>query len=796
VPTPEETLAAFSAGYAPPPNLPDPMAAALDTLRNVGAIPAEGVPAPAPMTQEQVLANQVAAGPDAVSGADPRAMHAPAPIDPYQGGAPGSAPPPAPPAPDPYAMPAAPTTVAASDAQLNDEVSNAGRTAQAAAEKQLAADTARAQRQADTAQHSADATLVIQNDTRRARDLANAQADAETAAWLDQLTAQAKKEPNPTRYWDNLGGFGAAMWAISLLAGAGYAALTPGAGNAAMVMLDKEIDKDVALQQQRLERELTALKQRGLTMKERQARKATDLADDHTMRLTRIQALERAWMARDTVPGDLDAQAAKANAAALFQQVKLPYIEKRNTQLRAEKNAAIDRQHDMRMQGARLAHAKAMQDDAQAHDEKTAATKFGYDLALSPVSAGATGPGNYNPVGKDGVPVYAELQSRTGADGAPQVSLVGPNEKPVRDGTVRFARDGKSFEKANVTIKTADELYDHLVSIRSKLSDVGPGAALTGVRAAELNAELQAAGYAVAQLENDRVTDKDFSSAVAQIVGFDPNGGWLSRAKFANDRDGVLKNLDHLIETHHKKVEAGLQQFNDAAINGQGTKILYRPADLKPDARPAEETSADVRGDGPLRSASLPGASPTRRAAPVTSPADYEKRLAAGKADAEQTTLPAHDEGVVRKFLDQASKRGPETVRAAAAKALADVDTKIAKLTAEMDADTRLATDPWSGIPTDEQNAKFDAKSAELTKLLETKAILKPVTVAAEKKAAETLAKFEAHVKFLRGTSWGAKVSPEAVKQRAVEMGIGGDAAAVDAVINKVNNIKSGSPFE
>lgn len=789
MPTPEETLAAFEAGYAPPANLPDPMRAALDTLRAVGAIPAEGTPDP--VTTPDTFANvarAVAPTGNALGGAVANTTEAIAPrqpMDPYADPAvPGAAP------ADPYALPKAPATPEEGDAQVQQGLTDIGTAQQDAADKKLAADTARAEKQAQTAERYATATAAAQNDYMTQHAAANAQADAETAAWLSELEAQSRKEPNPGRYWENQSGLGQALWAMGLIAGAVNVAITPGAKNAALQMLDAEIDKDVALQQKRMERELSALRQKGTSMEARHARNASDRTNEYTMKLTRLQALERAWMARDVVPGDLDAQAAKAQSQATFAELKLPYIDKARNQRYAEKAAAIDRNFQAGQQKLRLAHQAALQEDEQAHAKEMEDKKFGHQLALSPVSA-SVGGNQYNPVGKDGIPVLFELSSRTDAQGAPQVQLATGDDKTARDGVVRF-RSEKQFEKANLTIKTADELYNTLTRIRDKLDGVGPGVALTGITDPELNADIQAAGYAIAQLENDRVTDKDFSSGVAQSIGFDPNGRWLDRGKFALSKDDVVKQISKMIETHHKKVEAGLQQFNDAAINGQGTKILYKPADLQPDAKPPEQTSFDVRGAPPIRTAVEGG----RRAEPVKSADDYRTRTRLAKDDPERASLPVHDAALVNKVLNESAKAGPSTVRASVDKALAALKERKDAIESRVDAELTRAGDPWASGERAVDQRSMEAATKELEKIQETEAILKPLAKDLEKKATSTLAKFKDHVKFVRGTQWGQRVSEDAMRRKATEMGLGAAPDDVERIIREVNAIKTGSPLE
>lgn len=794
MPTPDETLAAFEAGFAPPANLPDPMRAALETLRAVGAIAPEQPTAPmmaAPAPQPLVpFTDELAGGPTApqpAPQAPPAAPPAAAPAQP--------APPSKPPAPvqDPYAMPPVPATVAQADAQMADALGDTGRSAQAAADAQFRADQAKADRQATVAEKAATEQATLMHETQRARAAANATADAETAAWLDELQRQAAKEPNPSRYWDNSSGLGKALWAIGLIAGGIKTAITPGTQNAALVMLNAELDKDVALQQKRLERELSALRAKGGVMQAKHQRNLSDLRDDHTMKLTRIQALERAWMARATAPGDLDAEAAKLQASALFEQLKLPYVSKFRDEKYAAQAAAIDRRFQAGQQALRLRHDNAAREDEQKHQLERDAKKFEYDLALSPVSMGvSTGAGSSrNPVGKDGKPLYYELNNRTGPDGAPQVVLADANDKVVDDGAVLF-KDKDVWQKANQTVATADALYNNVRKLRDALNEEGSmlETMVGGIVNPDLNATIQEVGYAIAQLQNDRVTDKDFSSGVQQAIGFDPNGNWLQRGKFAMTKGEVIKHLDGMLATHHKKVEAGLQQFNDPSVNKQGTKILYKPANLRPDAPPPEQTSADLRGEGPIRTEATAGEGSwrgprrARDVASVSGVADYQKRAALGRENPERASLPDHDAAAVQKVLDGAQAAGPKTVKAVAAKVLDDIRGRADELNQFLEGEFSRAKDPWSGSQGAVDEKRVMAAGKELARLKETEAIVRAVSKDAAEKAARTLKRFEDKVQWLK-TAAPWKPSDEDIHRQAEEAGLGAAHAEVDEILKK-----------
>jgi hypothetical protein len=644
-----------------------------------------------------------------IAGGAGAALDAFAPPAPQMGFQPPPAPaPPVGPAPPPveeaygptFTAPTPPSTVAQADQQVGQAVADAAQSQSDADTLAFDANRARKNREAGTQAAYAERLGQLGADRQLATAHAHAQADAETAQHIQQLQDMAAREPNPSRYWDNMSGFGKAMWAIGMLAGAVNVSITPGAQNAALAVLRSEIDSDIKRQQERMGKELAALREKGGMMKDRHQRVLTDLSDEYTLGLTKLQALERAWMARDAVPGDLDAQAAKARAKALFDELKLPYISKwRDTRVQANE-AANARAHDRSMQSVRLAHAKAMQDDEQAFTKEENFRKFQYDLAKSPVSVGVGAGSARNPIGKDGTPLYYELSNRADPSGAPQVVLADQSGKTAKDGVVMF-KDKDEWKKANETIATADTLYNNLTRLRDDLKNEG---------------------------------------------------------------------------SMYEAIVAGLQQFNNAAINGQNTQILYRPANLRPD-KAAEETTADITGAGPIASATAPGpfriggAAPDspgaiRKVGPVADVADYRQRSKEGAKDPNAVSLPKHDSQAVESVIAAGTGTGPKTVRAKAEKVLADLTQEAEGLNARIEAAHAASKDHWSDstgqLPPDLQKA-----GQRLAEIAETSAIVKAVTADIEKRTKATLDKFEI---FVEGASG---FDAATLRQKAKYMGLG-----------------------
>lgn len=669
MPSIEDTIAQFYQGAAAQaPADPagatspaDPVGIAIDTLRNFaqpqpqfapGLIsspatgPAQAAPAPAPYQPPPNTAP--ALQPDATTQAAPAT--------------------PAPPAPSPYALPKPPASLDDANRQYAQDVSGAGQTAADAADAQFNATQDHQSRLADIAQRSSEDQARLQQQFQVDRQRNEADADMETAAWVQDLQTQAAKEPNPARWWENQSTLGKALWAIGLVFGAANAAITPGAKNVALELVRSSMANDMEEQRQRLGKQLEALKTKGLTMRERQGRLASDLADDRTMGLSRIEAMERAFTARATVPGDLDAQAGKLQAQAAFAQMKLPYIEAQRKELLDAKNAELARRHEMRMLGSRQAFEDAQRIAGEKYQLGRDAIQHQYKLEESPVSLGAGAgytPGGPIPTNKDGVPIYAELQSGINAPSAGLV-LKGPDGKPANGaGVIRVRPDDK--KEAGHVIETANIRYTATQSLLDLLEGTDPGLleGVAGVMDPQLQSRIKELGYAIATSHDKRVTNADFSNGVEEGMGFDPNGNWLSRGKFTISVDAIKQKLRDDLNAMPKKVSESMRQYNDAAINGQGTEIVWDPHNLVGD-KVREKTSTDIEG------------APDTVPLPKTVGA-YQKAQADSATDASRPGLPPLDRAAVDSIIYDAKGRGPSTIEASAK---ARLDKVYADLTA------------------------------------------------------------------------------------------------------------------
>lgn len=778
MPTLDETLAQFYpsalTGMQPadqsvflPSEAPDPVGVAIQTLQRVGALPPSGAPPMAPMGEP---APQPAMADMAAPMAAPEPAAPAVPMGPPPTAQPGTL-------EDAYGpsftTTKPPATVGEAGAQQQSALSDVGQSSyeakQAAfdANRSMQARVAGVQEQRLAAMEELQAATVVQ----RKRNVA--EANLETAGWIQQLQDQAAKEPNPSRWWENQSTLGKALWSLSLVFGAGYAAMTPGAKNAAMENVRSLMNADMDEQRKRLDKELSALKTKGELMKDRQARTMSDFRDDHTYGLTRIDALERAFMARATLPGDQDALAMKAEAKAAFAALKLPYVERYRQEKLAEKAAAEARRHDFAMQGARQRFDKAEREAGQLFTTGRDAKLHQYKLEESPVSVSASfQPGGAIPLGKDGIPVLSELQSGVGAEAAGLV-LKGADGKPAHGhGSIRF-RDYKDMVAAGDTVKLANTRYTATKELLDLLDGEGSMVEVMGLGIVNpaIQARVQELGRTIAKTHDKRVTDKDFSGGVEEGMGFDPNGNWLERGKFAWSVDEIKAKLRDDLNSMPVIVKETLRPLNDAAINGQGTEAVWDPHYLRGQKireRNAAEIEDKARPDRPLKDVQ-----------------DYVNRRAAEAKDPARQglELPDIDRAPVERILDTARGRGPKTVAAEAAKVLEELKTKQGALTEAVG----MGVDPWSGVK------DVGAVQAELQRTNATITAVETIAKDAEKKAAKTVKDFEKWAQSMRNIGRDAGkdfVTDDFIRENAKKRGLTDAEEEVRKVIDSLKGKK------
>lgn len=674
-----------------------------------------------------------------------------------------------------YTPPTAPTGVDDATRQVNAQLSRAAAAQEAYGQAKLKADADHANRTAQAHEDAAQEQLLLGVRNDRAMEMINARADAETAAMLTELSNKAKEEPNPGRWWDDMGGLGKALWGLSLVFGAGYAAITPGARNAALDMVRQEISNDVARQEARLKREMDVLERKGRSMEKRHDRNLSDQRSKYEREYSRIMALERAWLARAVAPGDMDAEAAKAQSQAFFEEKKLGLVSGyRDEKVQAAAQAAA-RAHASAMQVASQrfqANQAALERQARA-DEKALDRQLQRDLAPVSLSAGMTGPGSQrNPLGKDGKPMYRELQSGV-KSGRGVVLMDEKTGQPTGGDGVFFAADDKSFQDANETVEKANTRYTSLVKLKNLLEQEGSmGEALgVGIINPALQAEIQAIGYEIAKSHDARVTNQDFSKGVEQALGFDANGSFLDRTKFVMNRKEIIEKIDADLKAMPARVTESLQKYNDGSVNGQGQRPVWNPKYLQ---APEEQ----VRGQNAVEG--KPNLDLNQEKEPLTIKS-YRERAGEEMKDPQKAgqLLPDHDSKQVQAVLEGVKGRGVDGVKAEAARVLKSVESRLEELHTRTEG-------PGFG-PGEELTPE---RRQEMERLTNTHRIVSALERDAVEQAAEKVRKVEATLKQLKnieraaGKKW---VTPEVMRNKAKEMGLDRAPAEVEAIIKKLD---------
>lgn len=582
--------------------------------------------------------------------------------------------PPAPEQPDPYALGPAAKTVDQATAQEDTALGRVGAAYQKAQDAKMAALTARDTALADNADRQAQMELEAQAKHEKARAAAEAQADLDNAKWMDDLQAKAKEEPLPGRWWHDQGHLGQALWALGLVFSSAHAAITPGAKNAALDMVRQNIQNDMDEQRARIGREEAVLKLKGSMLEKNQARTMADLNDDHSARMTRIMSLKRAWDARASVPGDLDAQAAKAESELFFaQNLMLPTVHQRRGELVQAREAQLNRN----FQAGQQARAQAFQDKQrqaqEAFQKQMEDIQFEHKKALAPVSIsggyslGPTG----RPVDKEGRPLYQTIQRGTGlvlTDG--KGNLVASPVPGSQPGDLSFRADKEDqFKAANAAVDDANLRFRNLTRLRDLMQDQS---FVTGIASGSTDPEfeslLAALGPENAKKHDTRVTDLDAAKGLQEAIGFNPDGKIADRVKFFSQRDKIVALVQSQLDRMPKEVTAKLREFNDAEVNGQNTELVWEPPDMSA-PKVKQKTSIDF----------LPkDFQPPTADTPVKGEDDYLKRKNTETEDPGQRgyLLKPHDDSAVSEVINGAENRSPSTVYAKAAEVLDRLNEK------------------------------------------------------------------------------------------------------------------------
>lgn len=663
-------------------------------------------------------------------------------------------------------MPASPPgSVAEADRQFAQSARDTADAQSNSAQAKLAAETYHAQQMQTALEDSAEEQQLANHAFERARQANEAKADADTASWITSMEAKAKEEPLPGRWWSNQGHLGQALWGLGLLFSSAYAAITPGARNAALDMVRQNINNDMEEQKARQGREMAVLKLKGEAMRQQQDRAANDIRDDHSMRMTRIQALEKAWMNKATIPGDQDALAAKAASQQFFQELKGKVIEDfRNEKISATQNE-LNRRHAEVMQAA-AQNFQAKQNDLNRAAEESRFTRelqSKYDLA--PVSIGTGAGGKVTGPGADMKDLPRVIPRQMGS------VLVDQSGKPVNGGNITFRPgDDKQFSAFTAANANANEQYKDLTELQTALRD---GRTVSGIATGVMNPQvehlLKRIAYRTAKQENgNRVSDNDFANAVNESIGFNPDGNTLEKGKFFANYKEIQKLVDKQIADMPGTVTNTLNQYNDANINGQDTKIIWSPPNLSaPEVRP--KNSAEEQGVTP-------------KTQPIVGVTDYNNRRALEDQNPARRgyLLPEHDKAAVESVIAGTEGRSPATVHAVAGATLDQLKAKAEALTKQLNPDL------WNGEQPLDPAAREAAIQA-LSRVYTTEDIIDRIENDAATKQQKELNKFKSQAKALR---LNGDASAEDLRKMATEMGLTDAEDAVAPIIDEVMKVQ------
>jgi hypothetical protein len=517
---------------------------------------------------------------------------------------------------------------------------------------------------------------------QQSRQAAYAEADAESNAWLVQYQQKAMEEPNPGRWWDNLTGFGKAMWALSLVFGGAHAAITPGGQNVALDMLRHEIERDVAIQKERLNKELEGLRMKGQLAEKRNARNLTDLADDHTMYLGRLEALKTAYVARVAAPGAASMQAGLAAADAWFAGVEAELAGKKYQTAVQIKESQLSRAH--------AAHLAQLSRNLQWNMQSREIEKD-YDLAALNKAAAAE---------------QAKLAAMKDVEGVP----LRLGAKMVNSPLGQVIQVGKeNAVKMRGVFDTANRRYEALRKVKAALAD-GTFADRMVMGDPELISASRYLGYTTGK-ELDpqgRLSDQDVKYATAIDLGFDPGGGPWDRAKFEVKRKSIEKMLDAEMQAMPKKVSMQAETYLNPNLVGDEAKVVWSPQQLYVPEQPTPNVTESLSAAG----------IPTNAPVPKTVQ-EFERARAMEEADPmfRNRALPEYDKAAVNEFAAAVQGVSPKMIRQLA-------DTTAKKLNTN--------TDHWAGeVSPSDQTTKLAIESVALKAIKDSEKRVKELNEAA-----------------------------------------------------------------
>ena len=510
----------------------------------------------------------------------------------------------------------------------------ASETAQAKAELEAKASHENAKATA-AEKYAADLTKANQDYETR-REAAHKAAAAETAAWMQDLDHKAAEEPSPGRWWENTSNFGKAMWLASLAFGS--AAVAHGAkSNVALDMMDEVIKEDIQSQKDRIARQMDTLRQRGQVMREDQKERLSDLTDDHTMAVSRYNAILQAAQARAEVTNSKDEASALAKVRTLM-----------DTRKAAAATESLKERTQERLNTAQQGHATAMENLRFQHQKELKQMEEDAALAAKLLTAGGKG---------EGLPVAAA----TGISVVDRAGKVRQASFPKEAASV-VQKISENVPLEAKTLREAEDALRHASRESLLLAKHGGDPELMSKIYSVLDPIIQqTAGMSGLSRQGAR------EAIAAQVFGVKDMFGL---------KEAIVENPNKIADVLKRRRE-DLQSVSEAKLNailgadlGPNERIVYSIPDVGA-ATPSESTGADVKAN---MLATEPGSG---QAAPESTTKVVHPRTAdevrERKATGDLPALPGELNSMVERRITGMDIVSPDTVKRAAKLALDDI---------------------------------------------------------------------------------------------------------------------------
>lgn len=251
---------------------------------------------------------------------------------------------------------------------------------QAATDK-FSAEQARSERLYNTNKEYVDNLAKADEQHALDRDMAHKAAAAETASWMQEMDHKAAQKPSPGNWWHDQSKFGKVMWLLSLAFQAKAESL--GSKNVISGLISNEIDADIAIQKEAINKQYELGKTKGQQMLANQGQKMADMTDDYSHKVGRINALLAANTAKANSATSEDLKSSYAQIESDLAARKTAVASKRLDTTYAERLDQINQRHATSREAMRLNHESNEKrlDRGFQQGEHVLDRKMHYDLA-------------------------------------------------------------------------------------------------------------------------------------------------------------------------------------------------------------------------------------------------------------------------------------------------------------------------------------------------------------------------------------------------------------------------------